>query len=278
MSRQQILDDQGRPLDCISLSNMAIDCIVGVYRHEREAPQPLLIELFLYLDTRPATADAGIEGTVDYARIAGEVYFLLQSCRFRMLEHAANALARYLLAPPTRDTHRAQIQAVTVRLEKPRALPGQAVPALEVTRRASEMRYRSEEKPFGWVDVVHEGPLVRVPGIDGERPNLGIYRVRITPGASIPTVAYRHGSVHEMMLGGGLLLQQRSVPRGTAFHWPREYPHRYDNPTETVQTLLRVSDPAPLATDVFDAPEPAAGFELIPGRSYYPEADRGERG
>lgn len=275
MTRPHLLDDQGRPLDCISLSSMSIDCIVGVYRHEREEPQSLLIELFLYLDTRPATADAGIEGTVDYARIAGEVYFLLQSCRFRMLEHAANALARYLLAPPTRDTHRAQVQAVTVRLEKPRALPGQAIPALEVTRRASEMSYRVEEKPFGWVDVLHEGPLVRGPDVLGERPNLAIQRIRLKAGASIPTHIHRNVSVHEMVLGGGLLLQRRPVTRGTAFHWPREFPHRYDNPTDHVQTLLRVSDPALLPGDTVEVLEPAEGLASIAGRSYYPEADRG---
>lgn len=278
MSRQHLLDDDGRPLDCISLSSMSIDCIVGVYRHEREEPQPLLIELFLYLDTRPATADAGIEGTVDYARIAGEAYFLLQSCRFRMLEQAANALARYLLAPPTRDAHRAQIQAVTVRLEKPRALPGQAIPALEVTRRASEMQYRIEEKPFGWVDVVHEGPMVRVTGTDGERPSLGIYRIRLKPGATIPTHVHRDVSEHEMILGGGLLLQGRPVARGTAFHWPREFPHRYDNPTDNVQTLLRVNDPAPLPNESVDVLDPLQGLTQMAGRSYYPEADRGERG
>jgi dihydroneopterin aldolase len=277
MSRQQLLDDLGRPLDCISLSSMSIDCIVGVYRHEREEPQPLLIELFLYLDTRPATAEAGIEGTVDYARIAGEVYFLLQSCRFRMLEHAANALARYLLAPPTRDAHRAQVQAVTVRLEKPRALPGQAIPALEVTRRASEMQYRIEEKPFGWVDVVHEGPIVRMPGTDVDRPNLGIYRLRLKPGSSIPTHIHRDVSEHEMILGGGLLLQGRPVTRGTAFHWPRGFPHRYDNPTDSVQSLLRVSSPALLSSDSVEVPEPAEGLVMITGQSYYPEADRGER-
>ena len=272
--RQQLVDDHGRPLDCISLSSMSIDCIVGVYRHEREQPQPLLIELFLYLDTRPATSDAGIEGTVDYARIAGEVYFLLQSCRFRMLEHAANALARYLLAPPTRDAHRAQVQAVTVRLEKPRALPGQAIPALEVTRRASEMQYRTEEQTFGWVDALHEGPIVRTSGMETVRPNLGMYRVRVKPGASISTHVHRGVSEHEMMLGGGLLLQGRPVTRGMAFHWPREFPHRYDNPTDMVQTLLRVTSPGTLACDTVEVPEPAEGLTMIAGRSYYPEADR----
>lgn len=278
MSRQFFLDDRGRPLDCISLSNMSIDCIVGVYRHEREAPQPLLIELFLYLDTRPATADAGIEGTVDYARIAGEIYFLLQSCRFRMLEHAANALARYLLLPPTRDTHRAQIQAVTVRLEKPRALPGQAVPALEVTRHAAEMQYRVEENSFGWVDVIHEGPVGRIAGLDGERPNLGIYRLRLKPGATIPSHLVQQVAVHEMMLGGGILVQGQSVHRGSALSWPRDVAHLYENPTETVQTILRVAVPAPLPTDIVDVSESQHSLDAIPQRSYYPDADRSDRG
>jgi quercetin dioxygenase-like cupin family protein len=128
------------------------------------------------------------------------------------------------------------------------------------------------------VDILHQGPLMRVPGLEGERSNLEISRVRIAPGASIPTHEHRHGSLHEMALGGGLLLQRRAVTRGTAFHWPREFPRRYDNPTDSVQTLLRVSDPALWPQDFADVPEPAMGLEVVAGRPYYPEADRGERG
>jgi hypothetical protein len=84
--------------------------------------------------------------------------------------------------------------------------------------------------------------------------------------------------VYEMVLGGGVLLQRRSVPRGTAFHWSREIPRCYDNPTDNVQSLLRVSDPGLVSLDVVEVIEPPTGLELVPGRSYYPEADRGERG
>ena len=79
---------------------MTVECVICVYGGERHRTQPVTVKLELFLDTRGAST-AGLSGTVDYARLAGEVRFLLESCRFKLLETAAEALARYILAPPT---------------------------------------------------------------------------------------------------------------------------------------------------------------------------------
>src|SRR5207244_2402822 len=125
--------------------------------------QPLTVKLELFLDTRAASS-AGLSGTVDYTRLAGEVRFLLESCRFKLLETAAEALARYILAPPTEDAPRAKVHAVTVELTKPDALPGHAVPSLRVHRRFDDAQYVVETKGFGKVDIVHEANGTAWPG------------------------------------------------------------------------------------------------------------------
>lgn len=252
------VDGQGRPLDVIELRGLRVFCIVGVYRAERHTPQPLELDVSLYLDTRAAAGKAGLRATVDYARLCGELRFLLESASFRMLESAADALCRYILAPPTSDVHRAAVQAVTLRLIKPDALGGGAVPSVVIHRRAGEYRFAVEHKPFGQVDVLYEDE------------GAGIYRLRIRPGGAIATHEHREMDESELVLGGALLLQGQPVAAGTGFKWPRQHPHRYDNPAATEQTVLCVDRPAFIPHDEVEVDAPASGLARPEGTAYYP--------
>ncbi len=247
-------------LDVLRLENLVIDCIVGMYPSERLRPQPLKLDLALHLDTRRVATGAGLAGTVDYARLAGELRFLLTSCQFLLLETAAEALCRYLLAPPTDDAPHAAVEEVTLKLTKPAALDGVIVPSLEVHRRADEMSYNVEDKPFGRVDIVFETRAC------------GIYRLRIQPGGAIPTHEHRQTDESELVLGSGLHLQGEPVEAGTGYRWPRGASHRYDNPSSTWQTVLCVDRPsfAPGDEVISDA------FPLAPlhGVTFFPAGSR----
>jgi FolB domain-containing protein len=253
-------DDQGRPLDVIELHQLPVQCIVGVYPAERGTPQPLNLDVALYLDTRKAATAGSLRDTVDYARLSGELRFLLETADFRMLETAAEALCRYILAPPTEDSARAPVRAVTLRLFKPEALGRAGLASLQVHRTADEYHYTVEEKPFGQVDIVFQDEHV------------GIYRLRIAPGRTIPVHEHRVMEEAELVLGHGLLLQGRPVPAGTGFRWSRRFPHRYDNPRELEQTVLCVDRPAFIPDDEVEVPEPAGGLVPVEGRAYYPAA------
>lgn len=253
-------DDQGRPLDVIELRQLPVRCIVGVYPAERGTPQPLELDVALYLDTRKAATEGSLRDTVDYARLSGELRFLLETVDFRMLETAAEALCRYILAPPTEDSARAQVRAVTLRLHKPEALGRAGLASLRVHRTADEYRYEREEKPFGRVDIIFQDE------------HAGIYRLRIAPGRTIPVHEHRVMEEAELVLGHGLLLQGQPVPAGTGFRWPRRFPHRYDNPRDIEQTVLCVDRPAFLPDDEVEVPEPEGGLVPMEGRPYYPAA------
>ena len=255
-----VCDAAGRPLDVVALAGLQVACIVGVYGSERRKPQPLQVDVRLYLDRGPAD-DEGLSATVDYAQLAGELRFLLERARFRTLEGATEALLRYLLAPPTADVARAPVQAATVRLTKPQALGGLAVPTVERHRHRADYVYEAEEKPFGRVDLLYV------------TPSLGIYRLRVKPGACIPTHVHRVMEEHELVLGSGLLLQGRPVARGTAFAWPHDFPHRYDNPAAIEQTVLCIDSPAFIAADEVEVSVPAAELIWSDGVRYYPGED-----
>jgi dihydroneopterin aldolase len=258
MGQVGVRDAQGLPLDVIELRGLRVTCIVGVYKAERDIAQPLEVDLALYVDTRRAGREGNLRDTVDYGRLAGEVRFLLESARFRMLETAAEALCRYILAPPTEDGARVQVEAVTLRLTKPEALPGVAVPTLQVHRTAGEYRYGEEHKAFGRVDIIYEDP------------GLGIYRLRVGPGRSIATHEHRVMEESELVLGSGLLLQGRPVPAGTGFRWPHHFPHRYDNPSAGEQTILCVDRPPFIPGDEVEVPPPVGGLQPVQGQPYYP--------
>lgn len=247
----------GRLLDTIEIRALHVNCIVGVYPGERRVPQPLEVDLALHLDTRRAGQGGSLRDTVDYARLSGELRFLLESCQFLLLETAADALCRYVLAPPTRDVERAPIEAVSLRLTKPHALD-EAVPSLTVRRTAAEVSLPVEDKPFGQVDVVHQSA------------SCGVYRLRVAPGRSIATHVHQVMDEAEMVLGSELLLQGKRVAPGLAFRWARGVAHRYDNPSSIEQTILCVDRPRFLPEDEREVPAPPGGLQPVTGVSYYP--------
>ena len=223
--------------DVISIEGLRIDCVVGVYPHERDRPQPLDVDVRLHLDTRRAGESERLAHTIDYTATANQIAFLLHSCRFYMLETAAHVLCRYLLAPPTPGEKRARIQEVSLRLRKPYALAGHGVPSLEVKRDAREVVLEREVKPFGTVDIV------------AETRRLGVYRLNIGPGRGIPLHEHRKMRESEFVLGRGLLCQEKAVGTGATFRWPHGAAHRWDNPTSDWQSVLCVDSPPFIPSD-----------------------------
>lgn len=215
--------------DVIEIRDLRVECIVGVYPHERDTPQPLQIDVRLELE--PVLEVHRLRQTVDYAAIASQIAFVLQSCRFFLLETAATTLARLLLAPPALGEDRAPIQAATVRLVKPLALGGVGVPSLEIHREAADVTLAREDKPFGTVDIVHETREV------------GVYRLNVAPGKGIPLHVHRVMQECEMVLSDKLLLNGEPVAAGSVHRWPHELAHRYDNPSDRWASILCVDSP-----------------------------------
>lgn len=236
--------ERSRRLDRLSLRAMRFDCIVGLFGHERNTPQPVELDVTLHFDAREAARYGQLSLTVDYARLLGELRFIMVAARFRLLESATEAVAAWLLMPPSEDVPRPQVEQVEVKLTKLVALSGAAVPTLEITRGRSDYAFTTEDKSFGKVDVVFE------------TKECGVYRERIAPRTVLPTHVHKLMDESELVLGDGLLLQNEPVSAGTAHAWPRGFPHRYENVTDIEQSFLCIDRPSFITTDetVVDVP------------------------
>jgi dihydroneopterin aldolase len=224
-------------MDCIELNGLEVDCVVGVYPRERHVPQRVRLDLGMYLSTEQAARKEMISASVDYAAIAAQIGFLLRSCEFRMLETAAHAIARYLLAPPGPDERRAQIERVRLRMSKPFALGSTAQPTLQIERERRWVQIAHEHKPFGFVEIIHE------------TRDAGIYRLNVAPGRGIPMHVHKQMREAELVLTEGLFCQRKPIPLGAVHRWPRGAAHCYDNPTERFQSILCVDSPRFIESD-----------------------------
>jgi dihydroneopterin aldolase len=113
--------------DAIIIRNLETICIIGTLPQERTEPQRLIIGLELTCDlTRAGVSDA-ITDTVDYAALAREAAEIARTSHCHLLERLAALLAAHCLKQPG-------VTAVTVRLDKPDALPGGAIAGVSITR------------------------------------------------------------------------------------------------------------------------------------------------
>ena len=110
------------------LKQLEIECIVGVYEHERTKTQPIALDIELEYDfTRPAKSDA-LSDAIDYDHVAKTVTELLQRRRFRLLETMAEEIAQTLFAEIK------QLDTLRLEIRKPQAVPTAACSFVRIAR------------------------------------------------------------------------------------------------------------------------------------------------
>ncbi len=98
------------------LKNLRIDCIIGVYPHEREELQPLFFDVEVDYDFERAAASDALGDALDYDRIATGLTDVARDGRFTLLEALAEASATFCLESFEPAT------AVRLEIRKPRAV------------------------------------------------------------------------------------------------------------------------------------------------------------
>ena len=113
------------------LFQLHVDCIVGIYPHERATTQSVLLDIELDYDFAPAAASDAIPDAVDYDQVAAGVTELLQTRRFQLLEAMAEHTAAMLLEREPR------VRAVRLTIQKPAAVPAAKASFVRVARTRS---------------------------------------------------------------------------------------------------------------------------------------------
>lgn len=117
--------------DRTHVRDLLVRAVIGVHEHERRERQDLLVNLELELDLARAADSDDLADTVDYGALARSVVSHVEESRFRLLERLAGSVAALCLESDAR------VQAVTVRVDKPRALRYARSVAVELRRERS---------------------------------------------------------------------------------------------------------------------------------------------
>jgi dihydroneopterin aldolase len=109
----------------VFVRGLAIEAEIGVYRHERGRPQPLLVDVEVTLAPAPIGA---LSETVNYETLAAAARALAAEGHIDLVETYAQRLAAACLADP-------RVLSARVRVEKPLALQGALAAGVEVIAR-----------------------------------------------------------------------------------------------------------------------------------------------
>ena len=101
--------------DRIKITDLHLRAIIGINPDERKNLQDVLINIVLYVDSRPAAESDDISDSANYRTITKEIIKLVESSKFYLIEKLASEIAAICLRSQ-------QVETVSVNVQKPTAL------------------------------------------------------------------------------------------------------------------------------------------------------------
>ena len=130
--------------DRLIIERLEFQGYCGVSEAEREAPQPMAVDLELSLDMAPAAAADDLVRTVDYLRVTERVLAIAQNQRFHLLETMAERMAQTILS----EFSVAEV-TLWVRKLKPPVKGVRESAGARITRQAADGP--RGDRPAGWL-------------------------------------------------------------------------------------------------------------------------------
>jgi dihydroneopterin aldolase len=84
--------------DTISIRNLRVPTVIGVFDWEREIEQELVFSVDMAADVARAAANDDVADTLDYSAVAKTVTAVVTAGKFQLIETAAERVAQRLLA------------------------------------------------------------------------------------------------------------------------------------------------------------------------------------
>lgn len=114
-------------MDKIILENLTLEAIIGVFPHEREKKQEIIISIEIETDLKEAGITGDLNKSLDYFTLYNEICEMVEKSEFFLIESLAEKIAEIILEKPLAFS-------VKVRITKPKALE-RAVASIEIERR-----------------------------------------------------------------------------------------------------------------------------------------------
>ncbi len=116
--------------DQIFIQQLKLPARIGVYEHEKQATQDIVLDIQLDIDIRPAALSDQLADTLDYAQLTQQLAQRCVTTHTELVEKLAEDLAHICL----NDT---RVRSVTLKLGKPHAIPAANSVGVQIRRHAS---------------------------------------------------------------------------------------------------------------------------------------------
>ena len=101
--------------DIVYITGLTVETVIGVYEHERDIRQKLIVDLELHCDTRASGASDDFRDALDYDAISSRVSDFIKASSYQLIEAVAENTAALLL-------REFSVQSLKIRVSKPGAV------------------------------------------------------------------------------------------------------------------------------------------------------------
>lgn len=112
----------------IGISDLKVNCIIGIYPHERNVTQDLFLDITIKYDFQNARKTENVNETIDYAKLAEMITDLGIKKKYQLIETYAEDTADLVL-------NHFPVNEIFVKIKKPGAIKNAAYPFVEITRK-----------------------------------------------------------------------------------------------------------------------------------------------
>lgn len=118
------------PVRKVFVKGLKVDAFIGAYDHEQGGAQPLRIDFELEVIEPADPAGDRLEDVVCYNKLTQGIKAIIAEGHIKLIETLAERIADLAIAHP-------MVLAVSVRIEKPQAIPEAQAAGVEIIRRKS---------------------------------------------------------------------------------------------------------------------------------------------
>lgn len=114
-------------MDTMYIRDLVVKCIIGTRPKERISKQPVIVNIELECNLAKACRSDRLEDTVNYSDLRRNIVRMMSASKFYLIEKLAGEIARICLEDKL-------VKAVTVTVDKPRALENAKSAAVRIRR------------------------------------------------------------------------------------------------------------------------------------------------
>lgn len=114
-------------MDKVMIEGLQVDAFVGIYAWEHEQPQPLVIDVTMVWDNRPAAHSEQISDALDYDQVSQAITRMIEQQPWQLIETVAERIAALIL-------NDFAVPQVMVKVAKPKAVPSARQVAVVIER------------------------------------------------------------------------------------------------------------------------------------------------